>query len=125
MVEIESVEVDHEDTRLGRLSLRRYRAESGETGYEILLDVDNGPGWLASPANAPLYAPEGLAAARAALRPGGVAGIWSPRPNPAFRASLEAAFATVEEHDTAAWSRPEGEPASTVYLARTERAAGG
>ena len=38
----------------------------------ILLDVDNGPGFLVRPENAGLYAVAGLRAAVAALRPGGV-----------------------------------------------------
>ncbi len=41
----------------------------------ILVDVDNGPGWLASPANADLYAPTGLRTCRDALRPGGVLAV--------------------------------------------------
>jgi spermidine synthase len=43
----------------------------------ILLDVDNGPKSLTRPTNGWLYTPQGLKAARAALIPGGVLGIWS------------------------------------------------
>ncbi|SDQ69689.1 spermidine synthase [Quadrisphaera sp. DSM 44207] len=43
----------------------------------VLLDVDNGPGFLVSPANAPLYEVAGLREAAAALRPGGVLAVWS------------------------------------------------
>lgn len=81
----------------------------------VLLDVDNGPGWLAAPGNARLYNPDGLAACAAALRPGGVLAFWSPRPNPSFRTALEAHFGSVEEVETAA----AGEPSSAVYLVTT------
>ncbi len=43
----------------------------------ILLDVDNGPRSLTRPTNGWLYTPQGLVAARKALAPGGVLGIWS------------------------------------------------
>jgi spermidine synthase len=42
----------------------------------VLLDVDNGPGFLVAPANARLYDDGGLAAAAAALAPGGVLAVW-------------------------------------------------
>lgn len=222
-MEIEYVEVDREQTELGELVLRRYRAASGETGYEILidgaflmashgshseramaalayrrlapdskdlvvlvgglgaghtlraaldlsgvarvivaeigskvvdwnrryfanvnddavddprveivvddlgrvvgarpgafdlmlLDVDNGPGWLAAPGNAGLYTADGIAACRRALRPGGVLAVWSPQPNPAFEATLRDVFPAVEVETTA----DPDEPPSTIYLA--------
>lgn len=43
----------------------------------ILLDVDNGPDALAHPDNDAIYGSRGLAAARDALVPGGVLGVWS------------------------------------------------
>src|ERR1700754_3434730 len=46
----------------------------------ILLDVDNGPDGLVRLANNQLYTLSGLAAAKAALRPGGVLAIWSAAP---------------------------------------------
>lgn len=48
----------------------------------VLLDVDNGPGFLVHESNAALYRPPGLAAALTALRPGGVLAIWSSDPAP-------------------------------------------
>lgn len=84
----------------------------------ILLDVDNGPGWLAAPANHRLYGPEGLAAVRRALARDGVLAVWSPAANPALADALGAELAQVEAVDTSPFSRPEGEPASVVYLAR-------
>jgi spermidine synthase len=60
----------------------------------ILLDVDNGPDWVTVAANAWLYAAEGLAAARAALAPGGILAVWSADPSPPFLAQLrQAGFA--------------------------------
>jgi spermidine synthase len=57
---------------------------SGRSLDAILLDVDNGPGGLARESNNALYGPEGLGAARAALRAGGVLAIWSSGPDPNF-----------------------------------------
>lgn len=63
----------------------------------ILLDVDNGPDGLVRAENDRLYAPRGLAAARAALRPGGMLAIWSAAPDARFvRALGEAGFAVEE-----------------------------
>jgi len=57
----------------------------------ILLDVDNGPEWASFRTNARLYAPAGLAAARAALAPGGVLVVWSGYAADAFVPKLRAA----------------------------------
>jgi spermidine synthase len=54
----------------------------------VLLDVDNGPGFLVHEHNAALYAPAGLAAALGALRHGGVLGVWSSSPAPELRDAL-------------------------------------
>jgi len=96
------------------LAVLRARPDSFDL---ILLDVDNGPGWLAAAGNAALYDVEGLDTCAAALKPGGVLGVWSPRANPTFRTSLEARFRRVEEAE----ARPADEPASTIYLARSPR----
>jgi spermidine synthase len=63
----------------------------------ILLDVDNGPRALTSPANAQLYSPDGLAAAGAALTPGGILAVWSAGPDPSFTSRLERADFKVEQ----------------------------
>jgi hypothetical protein len=57
----------------------------------ILLDVDNGPGWASFRTNARLYGPAHLAAARAALAPGGLFAVWSGYPADAFLSKLRAA----------------------------------
>jgi spermidine synthase len=65
---------------------------AAERGLDaILLDVDNGPGWASFRANARLYTPAGLAAARDALRPGGAFSVWSGYPADAFVGQLRRA----------------------------------
>lgn len=60
----------------------------------VLLDVDNGPDALTTEGNAWLYGPGGLAAARTALRPGGVLVVWSAYASrPFVRAMRQAGFA--------------------------------
>ena len=54
----------------------------------MLLDVDNGPDFLVHASNASLYEPHGLAAARAALRPGGLLVVWSSHVAPVLDAAL-------------------------------------
>lgn len=54
----------------------------------ILLDVDNGPGFLIHDANARVYAAPWLAQAAARLAPGGVLVIWSESPVPDLAATL-------------------------------------
>lgn len=63
----------------------------------ILLDVDNGPEGLSRAGNDALYSAAGLAAAHAALAPGGVFSVWSEGPDPAFTRRLRAAGFAVEE----------------------------
>ena len=63
----------------------------------ILLDVDNGPDGLVRRANNGLYSRSGLAAAKAALKPGGILAIWSAAADTAFKKALgEAGFAVDE-----------------------------
>ena len=57
----------------------------------VLMDVDNGPEGLIRTENDWLYGPNGLAAARKALRPGGVLAVWSATPDAGFTRRLEAA----------------------------------
>lgn len=54
----------------------------------VLLDVDNGPAAFSSANNAGLYDDRGLAAARSALREGGVLAIWSAWENRKFEQRL-------------------------------------
>ena len=63
----------------------------------ILLDVDNGPEGLTVEAIDALYAHRGLAAARAALKPGGILAVWSQGPDARFAARLRQSGFEVEE----------------------------
>jgi spermidine synthase len=74
--------------RLEIADVRRVVASPGDGFDAILLDVDNGPDAFTTAANAALYAPGGLAALRAALRPGGVLAVWSVSPSRAFEKAL-------------------------------------
>ncbi len=67
---------------------------AGATGVwdVVALDTDNGPEWLVRAENARLYAPVGLCAVRAALRPGGAAVFWSPENYPSFEGDLRDVF---------------------------------
>ena len=63
----------------------------------ILLDVDNGPEGLTRRANDSLYDNAGLAAARAALKTGGVLAVWSSAPHAPFSKRVRAAGFAVDE----------------------------
>ena len=68
-------------------------AEARAASYDlVLLDVDNGPGYLVHDANAAVYARPFLASVRAALRPGGAVAVWSAAPAPDLEATLGAVF---------------------------------
>jgi len=62
----------------------------------ILLDVDNGPSAFTSSDNEGLYDEQGLAAARAALTPGGVLAVWSAKDDRRFQQRLRGAGFTVK-----------------------------
>jgi spermidine synthase len=77
--------------------IRAALAEAKPATYDlILLDVDNGPGYLVHDANAALYDETSLAAARAVLRPGGALVVWSADTAPDLEATLRATFGEVE-----------------------------
>lgn len=63
----------------------------------ILLDVDNGPGFLVHQGNAEVYRPALLASAARALRPGGLLAVWSAAPSPALSAVLDETVGPVDE----------------------------
>lgn len=70
----------------------------GRGAYDaILLDVDNGPDGLVRADNNRLYTRDGLSAARAALKPGGVLAVWSAGPDPLFASRIAKAGFAVEE----------------------------
>ena len=83
----------------------------------VLLDVDNGPEWLASPANAKLYDGAGLTDCARCLRPGGVLALWTPQRIAAVESVLNAVFDDVRCEDTTRIARAADEPPSMIYLA--------
>ena len=72
-------------------------AETSDRFDAILLDVDNGPDGFITPGNDRLYSPAGLAAAYAALRPGGLLSVWSSYTDDVFAQRLEEAGFEVDE----------------------------
>lgn len=82
----------------------------------ILLDVDNGPDGLVREDNNRLYSKRGLAAAKRALRPGGVLAVWSATKEPAFTARLRKAGYVVDEVGVRARSNGKG-PMHMIWFA--------
>jgi spermidine synthase len=71
---------------------------AGQQAFDaILLDVDNGPEGLTHKANDWLYGVNGLNAAYAALRPGGVLAVWSAGPDRDFAPRLRKVGFEVDE----------------------------
>lgn len=91
----------------------------------ILLDVDNGPTAMTTEENGWLYDRQGLRAAHAALRPGGILAIWSAGNVKGFSSRLRKVGFTVERFtmtDDGEDAR-DGEDTHVIWLGR--RAGGG
>lgn len=84
----------------------------------ILLDVDNGPDPLTTPANASLYSDAGVKRLAAGLRPGGVATIWSLSPDDAFLRRLQRAGLQAEARRVFAREGVQKGPRHTIFIAR-------
>ena len=82
----------------------------------VLLDVDNGPVALTASSNAGLYDREGVAVARASLRPGGVLAVWSARDDRAFERRLRAAGFSVQR-ERVSGRLNKGGPRHTILVA--------
>ncbi len=91
-------------------------AEATGTYDAILLDVDNGPDGLTRNGNDRLYSMKGLAAAKAALKPGGILAVWSAAPDNVFAKRLSAAGFSVEEIAVRARSNGKG-PRHVIWFA--------
>lgn len=63
----------------------------------VLLDVDNGPGYLVHDVNAALYEQDFLRSCREVLAPGGVLVVWSADRAPALAGALTAVFGSADE----------------------------
>jgi spermidine synthase len=81
----------------------------------ILLDVDNGPTAFTSSANSWLYGDRGIAAARAALKMGGMLGVWSARGDRKFEQRLRYGRFSVRVEDVRARLK-KGGPRHTIFL---------
>jgi len=85
--------------------------------YDVVcLDVDNGPDWTVTEANAGLYGAEGLDRCLAALRPGGVLAVWSANAAPTYEALLRAYLDDVQVLTVEAYVERGGP--DVVYLGR-------
>ncbi len=92
-------------------------AEARSTYDLVLLDVDNGPGYLVHDGNESVYQAEFLTRCRELLSPGGVLVVWSASAAPELLAVLREVFGTAEEqaHHVLLQDRPED---YFLYLAR-------
>ena len=73
--------------------IRQAVHEAAPGSYDlVLLDVDNGPGFLVYDENAALYEAEFLHVVRGALRPGGALVVWSASQSPALQHELTEVF---------------------------------
>ena len=82
--------------RLIHMDLGDYITQTDKTYDAIILDVDNGPGWLALANNRRLYEKPALGKFRALLRDGGVFTIWAAHQCAAFRKTLDQVFGRAE-----------------------------
>jgi spermidine synthase len=72
--------------------------EAGPSTYDlVLMDVDNGPGYLVHEHNEALYRRGFLLAARRALQPGGALVVWTADPAPALADALGEVFGDCEQ----------------------------
>jgi spermidine synthase len=90
---------------------------SSESFDAVLLDVDNGPDAFTAATNARLYNDAGLAAARAALKPGGVLAVWSAWEDRRFEQRLRYAGFVVHLERVRGRLK-KGGPKHTIFLAR-------
>lgn len=73
--------------------IRTAIAEATPAAYDlVLLDVDNGPGFLVHDANEEIYQAPFLSQVKRALRPGGAVVIWSAAESARLQAELEQVF---------------------------------
>ena len=92
-------------------------AEATSTYDLVLLDVDNGPGYLVHDHNAGLYESDFLACTRRIINPGGALVVWSANPAPELAAVMKQVFGNCTEHsyDVLLQQRPEQ---YLLYLSR-------
>ena len=74
-----------------------YLETAGGPYDAILLDIDNGPGWLVFEENEVVYTRPALAHMRDLLTPGGVLAVWAAEACPAFLTALAETFDWADE----------------------------
>ncbi len=79
-----------------RMDLGDYILKVEKTYDSIILDVDNGPSWLALGSNQRLYEKPALLKIKNLLRDGGVFAVWAAQQCPAFQKRLEEVFGRTE-----------------------------
>jgi spermidine synthase len=121
LAELSSNALADSRVRLEVADVRRVVASPGDGFDAILLDVDNGPDAFTTEGNAALYRPAGLAALRAALRPGGVLSVWSASPNRAFEKALATARFAAETVSLASRQGSTKGGRYTLFLGRIAR----
>jgi spermidine synthase len=129
VVEIEQALVDWHDSHLAAFTgglLRDPRLEivvadiathlaAGASSYDVVcLDVDNGPDWTVTDANAALYDDAGSRLLVAALRPQGVLSVWSASSSPQYERRLRTVLDDLTVLEVA---RDRGEP-DVIYVGR-------
>ena len=83
--------------RLIQMDLGDYLFQTEETYDAIILDVDNGPTWLALDSNQRLYERPALARMKDLLTEGGVLTVWAAERCPDFQKRLAKVFGQTEE----------------------------
>jgi spermidine synthase len=73
-------------------------AEAMNTYDLVLLDVDNGPGYLVHESNEAVYQREFLESTRTIIDPGGALAVWSANPAPELATTMEQVFGNCTEH---------------------------
>jgi spermidine synthase len=107
------------------LNDRRVRVDTGDVAATlaaspgafdaVVLDVDNGPVAFTTSNNAGLYSDRGLAAARGALKAGGVLAVWSAWDDRRFEQRLRYGKFTVEVERVRGRLK-KGGPRHTIFL---------
>jgi spermidine synthase len=83
--------------RLIQMDLGDYLFQTEETYEAVILDVDNGPTWLALESNQRLYEKPTLARIKDLLTEGGVLTVWAAEKYTDFQKRLEEVFSQAEE----------------------------
>ncbi|MET0998510.1 MAG: hypothetical protein ABWX73_07350 [Marmoricola sp.] len=91
--------------------------EATSTYDLVLLDVDNGPGYLVHDSNSTIYEHDFVASTKRIIKRGGALVVWSANPAPGLEAVMAEVFGNCTEHryDVLLQQRPEE---YLLYLSR-------